>query len=209
MTRDAGFRAARHAAWLACVLLLAACATRGGGRGPREPGLAAQAAREMALRSQETWGFTGRIAVNDGRDGGSGRISWRQRGSGYVIEIQAPVSRRTWRLRSTAAGAVLEGLEGGARSGPDAENLLSREVGWRVPFADLSAWARGARGAGPAELEFDPGLRPVRLQQRGWTVEYKGWTETDPPLPTRIFATRGEQRVRLAVERWNAGASGD
>jgi outer membrane lipoprotein LolB len=155
--------------------------------------------------SPESWSMSGKIAVSDGKDGGSGRIDWQQDGERFRIEIRAPVSRRTWRLSGGPDGATLEGLDGGPRSGPDAEALLREAVGWTVPVADLVAWARGTGGQGGADIEYDAAGQPQRLVQRGWTVEYRAWFDGEPPLPRKIFAARGERRVRLVVERWNAG----
>lgn len=201
------FRGRQRAAWILALLFLAACS------GPvrrvaHEPGLAAQAEREARLGRREAWGLAGRLAVSDGRDGGSGRIEWRQDGDRFRIDIRAPVSRRTWRLTGEPGHVTLEGLDGGPRHGTDAESLLRREVGWSVPFDDLKAWSRGLRGAGQAGIEFDAAALPQQIRQRGWTVEYRGWDRSDPPLPTRVFAANGVRRVRLVVEHWHVGAKG-
>jgi len=161
--------------------------------------------REQQLSEIDAWSMTGKIAVSDGRDGGSGRIDWRQDGERFRIEIRAPVTRRTYRLVGGPGGATLEGLDGGPRSGPDAEALLQEATGWRVPVADMVAWARGARGDGGADLEVDEAGRPAVLRQRGWTVEYKAWDEAEPPMPRKVFAANGSRRVRLAVDRWDGG----
>ena len=58
---------------------------------------------------------------------------------------------------------------------------------------------------GVARIEFGADLLPLRLEQGGWTVDYSGW-KPDPltrlPMPSRINAQRGEDRVRLVVDRW-------
>lgn len=186
---------------LVCVVL-ASCATP-----QRRIGVASdlqhQAERERELASHPHWGLTGKIAVSDGRDGGSGRISWQQRGDHFEIELRAPVTGRSWRLIGTPQAATLEGLEGGLRTGANAAELLQREVGWTVPVGDMVAWVRGGRGGGHSTLEFDLQARPSRLQQSGWSVEYRAWSNAPLPMPTKIFAARGEHRVRLVVERWD------
>lgn len=194
--------AIRAGGWLLALGVLAGCAGRGG-IVATDSGDSIQQAREASLAPLQAWALSGRLAVSDGRDGGSGRIEWRQEGERYTIEIRAPVSRRTWRLSGESGHALLEGLEGGPREGADAETLLRREVGWSVPFQHLHAWARGVRGPGPADVELDEAGRPARLRQHGWTVEYRGWNSSTPPLPTRVFASNGERRVRLVVERWD------
>lgn len=56
-----------------------------------------------------------------------------------------------------------------------------------------------------ARIDYSADLLPLRIEQDGWVVDYTGW-KPDPfsrqPMPSRINAQRGENRVRLAVDRW-------
>ena len=196
VTRAAG-------AALALCLLLAGCATTQRRGDPAD--LRAQQQREARLAALDEWSLTGRIAVFDGDDNGSGRIDWRQSGDDFEIVFSAPVSRQSWRLSGGRDGALLEGLEGGPRRAASAEMLLEREAGWSIPLRKLRAWARGMRGTPAAQIAFgDEGL-PSILQEDGWTVEYRDWhTGGEPPLPRRVFAQSGERRVRLVVEHWSS-----
>jgi outer membrane lipoprotein LolB len=166
---------------------------------------AAQAAREAALAPLRAWQFTGRIAVSTDGRGGSGRIEWVQDGDDFDVRLSAPVTRQSWRLHQAQGRVRLEGLEGGVREGADAEALLLEATGWRLPVADMAAWVRGVRGTGsPATVESDTLGRPLRIAQTGWQVEYPAWDAATPPLPTRVHATQGAAKVRLAIETWSA-----
>ena len=165
----------------------------------------AQAARERALASRRAWSFTGRLAVSTGGRGGSGRIEWTQDGDDFDVRLLAPVTRQGWRLHRVGGIARLEGLEGGPREGADAEALLFEATGWRLPVADMAAWVRGARGTGsPASVESDAAGLPRTIGQSGWQVDYPAWNADELPLPTRVHATQGDARVRLAIESWSA-----
>lgn len=193
--------AGRAAALL--LLLLTGCAQRQV-RPADDALLAAQAGRESALSAQPQWRMSGRFAVSGEGEGGSGRLDWQQRADGYVIEISAPVTRRSLRLSVDRGGARLDGLEQGPMHGDDAQDLLHEATGWTLPLQPLMAWARGARARGQAEIEFGVDGLPLRLQQQGWQVEYRSWdTARSPALPLRVFATSGERRVRLVVDRWD------
>lgn len=183
---------------------LAACAPAPVRREADAGLLAAQADREAELAASPAWSLAGRLAVSDGRDGGSGRIEWRQRGDDLDIRLSAPVSRQSWRLTRSDGLARLEGLAGGPRESRDAEGLLREATGWLIPVDALAAWVRGARAPGGAEIEFGEDGLPARLSQRGWQVEYRAWDgAARPPRPVRVFASRGEARVRLQVDRWD------
>lgn len=163
----------------------------------------AQAAREATLAARPDWGFRGRVALSQDGNGGNAGIRWRQRGADYEIELSAPITRQSWRLVSKGGVVALEGLDGGRREGRDAEAMLLEATGWRIPVLAMAAWARGARGAGAADLVPDAQGRPASLQQDGWLVEYRGWFESAPPLPKRLFARQGGASVRLVVEAWD------
>lgn len=176
--------------------------------------LADQSAREQALQAAPTWSLAGRVAIARGEEGGSGRIEWQQQGDRYAVSLSAPVTRQSWRLAGDAGSARLEGIEGGTREGPDAARLLLEATRLEVPVAALASWLRGARADaarfGPAELGFDADGRLVRLVQGGWTVDYASWgapTAGLPALPVRVLAERGDARVRLVVDAWDAAAS--
>ncbi|WP_082611387.1 lipoprotein insertase outer membrane protein LolB [Lysobacter sp. Root916] len=198
----------------ALAAVLSACAGQAV-RGPAPPPLApaaaeaAQAARESELRAQTGWSLSGRIALSNGRNGGSGRIEWRQDGDRYEVALSAPVTRQSWRLSGDIAGARLEGLEGGTRSGPDAAALLREATGWEIPVAALSDWVRGLRatGQGPASVRYGADGRPARIEQGGWSIDYR-WPSTDAPaLPSRVDAIRGQAKVKLIVDEWEGPAS--
>ncbi|MFD0739892.1 lipoprotein insertase outer membrane protein LolB [Lysobacter koreensis] len=203
----------------ATVALLATCATTQPIRTslPAAEVAAAQArqlAREAALRGEPDWSLAGRIAVSNGRNGGSGRIDWQQVGPRYEVSLSAPVTRQSWRLAGDAAGARLEGIDGGPREGADAGELLRAATGWDIPVAALAEWVRGVRadGLGPAVVSYGADGRLARLAQGGWEIDYRwpdaaaGAASADAQaLPARLDARRGDARVRLIVDAWNPG----
>ena len=175
---------------------------------------AQQIAREDALQRQPAWSLQGRIAVSNGRNGGSGRIDWIQQGRQYDVSLSAPVTRQSWRLVGDASAARLEGLEGGTREGPDAAMLLRDATGWDIPVMALADWVRGARarGAGTASATYGLDGRLLRLEQGGWSIDYH-WplpgsdiaVNALQTLPARLDARRGAASVRLIVDQWATG----
>jgi outer membrane lipoprotein LolB len=206
----------RIAAALACALL-AGCAGQPVRELPLHAGTAAelqaQAARVAVLQAHPQWSLQGRVAVSNGRDGGSGRMEWAQDGPRFAVSLSAPITRQSWRLSGDGRSARLEGLDGGPREGSDAEGLLREATGWVIPVGALSSWLRGmaAPGLPPAALQFGNDGRLARIAQGGWTIDYAGWQPqaglggTD--IPQRLTATRDEAKVRLVVDSWQQGAS--
>ncbi len=198
----------------ASLLLLAACSSQPIKQlPPLDPALAAakQTQREADLASLAAWSLQGRVALSNGRDGGSGRIEWRQNGPRHEVALSAPVTRQSWRLSGDADGAQLEGLEGGMRSGADATVVLMEATHWEIPVAALGSWARGLRSEdvhGIATIRYGSDGRLARIEQGGWVIDYGDWRASAIPgieLPNRLNASRGEARVRLIVDRWSEG----
>jgi outer membrane lipoprotein LolB len=144
----------------------------------------------------------GRLAVSDGRDGGSAGFLWIQDGDRFEVELRQPVSQRTWRLSGDSGGAVLEGDPAGPRRADSAEQLLAEVLGWNVPVQALAQWVRGLPDDGPVTASArDAGGRLARLEQAGWQVDYRGWHD-DGPWPTRIQARQPPYSLRLNVQDW-------
>jgi len=157
-----------------------------------------------------SWQMAGRVALSNGKDGGSGRIEWAQGERRSEVTLSAPVTRQSWTLVVDPAGARLEGVPNGPRIGVDPTQLLREATGWEIPVTALGCWLRGA-GAGQAwfgesRIAFGTDLLPLRIEQGGWTIDYADW-KPDPSsgsmLPSRVNAQRGDNRVRLIVDRWN------
>jgi outer membrane lipoprotein LolB len=197
---------------VAATLALAACATQ-----PPRPALPAvagepaqhQQQREAALAAASSWSLAGRVALSNGRDGGSGRLDWHQTGPRYEVALSAPVTRQSWRLSGSPGEALLEGLEGGPRQGGDASALLREATRWEIPVEALASWVRGVRADearfGAARVQFGDDGRLSQLEQGGWRIDYAGWQSAagaPVELPHRLNAVRGEARVRLIVDQW-------
>ena len=198
------------------LLALAGCATVGTPP-PAAPGdigafEAAQREREAALGlatgdcGTPAWSMTGRVALSNGRDGGSGRIDWRQAAGSASVTLSAPVTRQSWTLRASPSGATLEGVPNGPLAGPDAETLLRETTGWQIPVAALGCWMRGARAGvavGEASIAYGVDGNPLHIEQGGWRIEFDGWGEdAGQRVPARVNAQRGQDRVRLVVDLW-------
>ncbi|WP_024938575.1 MULTISPECIES: lipoprotein insertase outer membrane protein LolB [Xanthomonas] len=169
----------------------------------------AEAARQAWLQAHPAWSFQGRVAISKGSNGGSGRIDWQQDGAKYRVQLSAPVTRQSWVLTGdTASGAGrLEGLDGGPRSGPDAEQVLLEATGWTIPVNQMPDWVRALRiaDARAERADLDAAGRPRTVRQDGWTIDFLAWAPAgagQPELPQRIEARNGEAKVRLLVDQW-------
>ena len=156
------------------------------------------------------WAMVGRVALSNGRQGGSGRIEWTQGAGATHLQLSAPVTRQSWVLDVAADGvASLQGVADAPLRDVDAARLLRETTGWDIPVSALGCWLRAAAANeerfGPALIDDDMDLLPRRIEQDGWTIDYDDW-QPDPvsglSMPARIEARRDSNRVRLVIDRW-------
>lgn len=191
----------RAASFGLLAILLASCAApRLRPDGGRMDGLMQ---REQNLLAHRDWSLQGRMAISGPDDSGSGSLAWTQNGETFRFALTAPVSGKTWTLSGDDQHAELSGLRAQAVLGSSAAEILGRELGWKVPIAELAYWVRGIRAPGKAEVDFTADGLPVEIRQAGWTIEFRDYESThDPVLPRRIFASNGDYKVRLVIQRW-------
>jgi outer membrane lipoprotein LolB len=185
------------------LLALAACAPVRVRETPAA--LAAQQAREAQLAQHPDWTLSAHAFVSDGaQNSGSGDLEWRQVGGRYDFTLRAP-NGKTWKLGGDAHQAQLEGVDPQPIRGDDPQRLLRERLGWEVPLTGLAYWVRGMSGTGrPGVFQFDASGLPAQLEQDGWKIEYRDWfADRTPPLPRKVYATRGSARVKLAIDSWS------
>ncbi len=187
---------------LLALALLAGCA----GRGPVPDGERTagqwqdQAERLEAL---DTWMLAGKAGLRTPEESTSANLDWSQHPHYYRLLISGPFG---------SGRSTLEGREGrfslttseGRFEAETPEALMEERLGWSLPLGALSDWVRGL----PADdsgyhLEEDSLGFPQRLEQDGWEVEYRDWTQVEALwLPRRMVMHYGDLRVTLVVTDW-------
>lgn len=160
--------------------------------------------REAALQGRSKFEISGRIAISDGKDGGSGRFEWQQRGESYSLRFMAPVTGQGWRLEVQPGQALLIESNGAVRVADSAEALLARELNWHLPADAMRYWVLGMRAPDAGStLEFSADGELAVLRQSDWSIRYVEFDRGRmPPLPRKLFARSGEHQVRVSVRSW-------
>ena len=187
----------------ACLpLMLAACAPQLVRTKGDTATLAQQQLREQQLVGVDRWTLQGRLALSNGRDGGSVNLTWTQDGQHYEFMVTAPT--KSFRLSGDQHGALLEGADGGPLRGASAEALMQHALGWDIPLDELRAWVLGVRASGSsADVSFGADKLLSQIDQDGWAVSYPAWdTSRQPALPIKVFAEKPPYKVKLVIESW-------
>lgn len=191
---------------LALPALLAACATQ-----PELPSLTpleqarAWQAHQAQVAGLDEWALSGRISVRTADDSWSGKLRWRQGSEQFQIAFDAPMGMGAARLRSDDGGVLMEVADGRQFAAADAESLLYRFIGMRLPVAGLRYWVTGLPQPDlPSNLEYDGAGRLARMQQANWDIRYRGYLHVrHVDLPKKVFIANERLNVRLVIERWD------
>lgn len=191
--------------WLCLLLLLQACASPVVAPPGDQEASAAYRDRLLALTEVRYWELSGRLSIDDGQDGGSGRLDWRVSEDISSLDFRGALGKGAWRLELSSAGAVLHKADGSVQAAPSVEALIAQEIGWHIPVHALQWWVRGLAAPGTAESRaLDPDGRLLSLEQQGWRIEFSRYRDHHgKTLPGRLDATQGERRVKLAIVEWS------
>ncbi|MDX1570606.1 MAG: lipoprotein insertase outer membrane protein LolB [Xanthomonadales bacterium] len=181
--------------WLALVLSLAGCAALPPEGGPE------------TFRAPDQWQLSGRLALSNGRDGGSGELEWDH---GLAVpghdelRFHGALGRGSWRLKVTPDVAVLKTGDGQVQSAGDVSELVEHRTGWRIPVRALAHWVTGNPQPDVAHVPVDDSSsRSESFRQHDWLVTIEGYHQLgDRWLPRKIIARRDGDEVRLLIRSW-------
>lgn len=188
---------------LALLLMLGACS----GVSVKQDHVAnvkAYQQRAEQLISIGEWGLAGKISLDDGEEGGSGRLNWTHRSDSAELDFHAALGRGAWNLKIDPGYAVLTEANGETLSARSVNTLIQQRMGWPVPVEALQWWVRGLTAPGVIEKQtIDSEGLLVHLEQFGWVVDFSRYDlSTGVAMPKRLNATMDDYRVKLAVSRW-------
>ncbi len=206
---------------IAAVVALTACAVTPS----RPPAVDPEAAWRVRLANTRTlnqWKINGKLGVRTHEQGGHATIIWERHGDDHSINLYGPLGGGRVVLSETLNGAELRNNKDETYHADNAEQLLYRVAGWRVPFGAMKFWILGLPASGePFESVIDPWGRLSELRQSGWEVRFMEYRFYDAvELPRKVFLTAleapdsiypardelGENErveVRLVIKAWS------
>lgn len=158
------------------------------------------------------WRLTGRISVKYLDDGWNAGLVWRHSPEDYDLRLQGPLGQGALQLRGAPGRVELIDAKGGRDTAQNAETLMDRHLGWRLPLSGLRYWIQGRSDPGqPADWQRDRNGRPERLVQAGWQIDYRKFRPgpEGTSLPARIDFERPDLHARLIIDRWEVLQEGE
>ena len=173
-----------------------------------EPGVGAQAAyknRAENIVSVSNWNLVGRISLDDGEEGGSGRLKWVVKAGHSTIDFHGAMGRGAWHLDIEPAGAALRLADGSEHFADAVDALVQQQIGWPIPVNALQWWVRDLAAPGTIDAQqLDAEGLLISLAQFGWQIDFNRYaSDTGVAMPVRLDARQNDYRVKLAIGRWH------
>jgi outer membrane lipoprotein LolB len=184
-----------------CVALGSACV--GPPERPEPPRVDWLERRDM-LREIEEFRMEGRLALNTGRRGYSGTVSWEQNDDIVDFRFRGPFGFGGFRIHGDLDKLRVKTTAGDEFFLRDPEQEMTERFGWSLPVHSMRYWILGVSDPGlpAAEVPDSQGLLES-MEQGGWFVRYDGYGDIDGLLlPRRFDMERGEVRIRVVTDRW-------
>lgn len=157
------------------------------------------------LREIEEFRMEGRLALNTGRRGYSGTVSWEQNDDIVDFRFRGPFGFGGFRIHGDTDQLRVKTTSGDEFLLRDPELEMTERFGWSLPVHSMRFWILGVSDpALPAtEVPAEDGLLES-MEQAGWQVRYDGYGESEGLiLPRRLDLERGQVRIRVMTDRWD------
>lgn len=196
---------------LAFALLITACSTVPTAEIGQAERVLLYAAKSGALAETGRWALKGRLAVNDGEEGGSGHLSWQKHGPISSMNFHGALGRGAWQLNANENGAVLEWADGEVQRADTVGELIEQQLGWTIPVNALAWWVRGLAAPGNWDRQqLDEHGNLEKLSQLGWNIEYGRYRQVgNVSMPVKLTARRQSYTVKFAIQNWNLEAGNE
>ncbi len=172
--------------------------------------------RQATLKPITAWHIQGRLALRAANQGWHATLNWERDGERHRVDFTGPLGRGHLRLVQNDRGAELQDAEQHIWRAGNAETVLYRATGWRLPLDGLNYWIVGlAEPDSASNQQLDTQGRLKRLAQSGWDIQFLEYTHYGSfDLPSKLYITRQDSRVeknpagdeaievRLSIERW-------
>lgn len=186
------------------MMILTACASSP----PRAPLSVLQAAwheHKAKLSQIDSWDCNGRIVVYNEHEAWNANVNWQQRGKSYRLRFNTPSGQGIMRLEGQENWVEMFTAENEHLVAHDPETLIEKRLKLKIPVSLLYYWIRGIPSYVPAPKDYtldDRGYLSY-LDQAGWKVEYKRYTDMPTVmLPDKLFLEGSGYNVRVVISEW-------
>lgn len=166
--------------------------------------------RRETLRGIAEFRMEGRLALNTGRKGYSGTVSWEQNDDLLDFRFRGPFGFGGFRIHGDEDRLRVKTTGGEEFFLTEPEREMTERFGWSLPVHSMRYWILGVPDPHlPAEETVDEDGFLDALEQGGWRIRYDGYSEARGfVLPRRMEMEHGEVRIKVMTDRWEIPGAG-
>lgn len=161
--------------------------------------------RKAETATVSSWEINGAMAAKSKAKAWSASMNWVQHGANsYQIRLIGPLGGGTVLINKT--GNLITIQDGAKKSSStNAEELLLKQTGIRLPVNNLYYWVRGLPAPGGVQAEkHDQYNHLVQLRQSGYTVDFNQYTSVKGvDLPSAIRLEGKGVMIKVIIKNWN------
>lgn len=162
--------------------------------------------RKAETATVSSWEIKGGLAAKTKSKGWSATMNWVQHGpSSYQIRLMGPLGGGTVLINKS--GGTVTFQDGAKKStSSNAEELLLKQTGIRLPVSNLYYWVRGLPAPGGVQSEqHDQYNHLTQLKQNGYTIDFTKYTSVKGiDLPSMIRLEGNGVMVKVVIKSWSA-----
>ncbi|MGO1298007.1 MAG: lipoprotein insertase outer membrane protein LolB [Vibrio sp.] len=138
-------------------------------------------------------------------------FQWRKRGENTDLRLTNFLGQTLLHLTMTKDGATIRTYDDKTLHDKDAQALVARLTGLRLPIIPLQKWVLGLpNGADDHILNQNNTLSSLitTIDNKRWLVNYTDYSATPYQgkplyLPKRLSLTQGKIKLRIVIAKWN------
>lgn len=194
--------------WLVVALYLSGCATtstKTAQSGPTlKPSVLHQQHMDQITRIAQ-FSIKGRLGVVTKPKSFSARLAWQHRPNKDNIDVYSPIGGKVANIVKTPEHVILTDNGNKTTEAENVESLTEKTLGFQLPLSGLGHWALGRPSNTDIvnAITWDKHGRINHMQQSGWDIEYKTYTNNAGYfLPKKITLTNEKMTLKLIIEKW-------
>lgn len=157
------------------------------------------------LATLNEWVVDGRTAIKNANDSISASLNWSTSTDHSEIQLSGPFGQGAVKLALAPSGAELYLSDGTVLHHSNPEQLIRSQLGVILPVKEIQFWIKGLPF--PSDKNKHAVLNKhgylQSLKQNGWDIQFERYsTFQNLALPTKIFAKKYQQTVRIIIHDW-------
>jgi outer membrane lipoprotein LolB len=155
--------------------------------------------------SLSSWTLSGALAAKNTKTAWTASVNWQQNGlNHYLIRLFGPLGNGTVIIKKQG---YLTTYQDGKHtvSSTNADDLLMKKTGVRLPVINLYYWVRGIPAPGNIEFkQYDASKQLIILKQAGYTINYTSYTKVNNlNLPNKIRLEGHGITIKWVIKHWS------